>query len=145
MARAITDQQAASPSEPLQVDTATLDQVSLKIKEQLSKKMTVVLDPAESSIPMGAMVISGCITTSHLSARVIALRKTEAGFRSFDDFALEAGGSDLLPPTGPIGLAVHAARKRKENPSADAAKLADRIVKRIASDTKAGRTGISGN
>lgn len=131
------------------------------MNERLSKKMTVLVDPAESNIPLGAMVISGCITranpgnattrlvganvgASHLSVHVIALRKTPEGFRPFDDFALDVKGGDLLPPIGPVGLAVHAARDRRQTLSADAGKLADKILKKIANDSEVGRRAMSG-
>ena len=149
----VSDAQGTTP-DPIKVDPAILDQISLKMNERLSKKMTVLVDPAESDIPLGAMVISGCITranagnaatrlvganvgSSHLSVHVIALRKTQDGFHAFDDFALDVKGGDLLPPLGPIGLAVHAARDRRQTLSADAGKIADKILKKIAADTKA--------
>ena len=92
-----TDGQSSTGAQPVQVDPAILDAISQKMNERLSKKMTVLVDPAESNIPVGAMVISGCITranpgnakarlvgmgvgSSMLSVHVIALRKTEDGF-----------------------------------------------------------------
>jgi hypothetical protein len=146
-----TDRQSSTDAQPVQVDPAILDAISQKINERLSKKMTVLVDPAESNIPVGAMVISGCITganpgnakarlvgmgvgSSELSVHVIAVRKTEDGFHPFDDFALEVKGSNKLPPLGPAGLAVHAARERQLTLGADAGKIADKILKKIASD-----------
>jgi hypothetical protein len=79
-----------------------------------------------------------------LSVHVIALRKTQEGFHAFDDFALDVKGGDLLPPLGPIGLAVHAARDRRQTLSADAGKIANKILKKIAGDTKANQQTISG-
>jgi hypothetical protein len=148
-----TDGQSSTGAQPVQVDPAILDAISQKMNERLSKKMTVLVDPAESNIPVGAMVISGCITranpgnakarlvgmgvgSSMLSVHVIALRKTEDGFHPFDDFALEVKGGDKLPPLGPAGLAVHAARDRQQTLGADAGKIADKILKKIASDQK---------
>jgi Domain of unknown function (DUF4410) len=149
-----TDGQASTDAQAVQVDPAILDAITQKMNERLSKKMAVLVDPAESSIPVGAMVISGCITranpgnakarlvgmgvgSSMLSVHVIALRKTEDGFHPFDDFALEVKGGDMLPPLGPAGLAVHAVRDRRQSLSADAGKIADKILKKIASDQKA--------
>jgi Domain of unknown function (DUF4410) len=156
----VSDAQGTTP-DPIKIDPAILDEISLKMNERLSKKMTVLVDPAESNIPLGAMVISGCITranpgnaatrlvganvgASHLSVHVIALRKTQEGFHAFDDFALDVKGGDLLPPLGPIGLAVHAARDRRQTLSADAGKIANKILKKIAGDTKANQQTISG-
>jgi hypothetical protein len=149
-----TDGQASTDTQGVQVDPAILNAISQKMNERLSKKMTVLVDPAEASIPVGAMVISGCITranagnatarlvgmgvgSSMLSVHVIALRKTEDGFHPFDDFALQVKGGDMLPPLGPAGLAVHAVRDRKQSLAADAGKIADKILKKIASDQKA--------
>jgi Domain of unknown function (DUF4410) len=149
-----TDGQASTDAQAVQVDPAILDAISQKMNERLSKKMAVLVDPAESSIPVGAMVISGCITranagnakarlvgmgvgASMLSVHVIALRKTEDGFHPFDDFALQVKGGDMLPPLGPAGLAVHAVRDRKQSLAADAGKIADKILKKISSDQKA--------
>jgi hypothetical protein len=154
VAPAPTDGQASTEDQPLQVDPAILDAISQKMNERLSKKMTVSVDPAEASIPVGAMVVSGCITranpgnaetrlvgmgvgASKLSVHVIALRKTADGFQSFDDFAVDVKGADILPPIGPAGLAVHAARDKQQTLAADANKIADKILKKISSDQKA--------
>jgi hypothetical protein len=150
------DAQASTPAKPINVDPAILDDISQKMKERLSKKMTVLVDPAESDIPTGAMVISGCITranpgnaearlvgmevgASHLSVHITALHKANEGFQPFDDFTIDVKGGDLLPPIGPIGVAVHAARDREQTLSADASKIANKILKKIASDEKAHR------
>jgi hypothetical protein len=147
------DAQGSSEEKPVQVDPAILDELSQKMNERLSKKMTVVVDPAEANIPVGAMVISGCITrankgnagarlvgmeagASNLGVHVIVLHKTADGFEPFDDFALAVKGGDLLPPIGPAGLAVHAARDTRQTLSADADKLAGKILKKISSDQK---------
>jgi hypothetical protein len=148
------DGQGSTEDTPIQVDPAILDEISQKMNERLSKKMTVIVDPTEASIPVGAMVISGCITranpgnaearlvgmeagASNLSVHVIALRKTADGFQPFDDFAISVKGGDILPPLGPAGLAVHAARDKRQTLSADAGKIADKILKKISSDQKA--------
>jgi hypothetical protein len=144
---------AAAPA-PLNVDPAILDEISEKLDQRLSQRITTVLvDPVDASIPAGAMVISGCITranpgnsatrliganvgSSHLSVRVIALHKTEEGFARFDDFALDVKGGNLLPPIGAVGLAVHAVKDRRQTLAADADKLAGRILRKIARDAK---------
>jgi hypothetical protein len=149
-----TDGQSSTDPQAVKVDPAILDEISQKMNQRLSKKMTVLVDPTEASIPVGAMVISGCITranpgnakarlvgmnvgASWLSVHVITLRKTEDGFHPFDDFAIQVKGGDLLPPLGPAGLAVHAARDTRQGLSSDAGKIADKILKKIASDQKA--------
>jgi hypothetical protein len=149
-----TNGQASTDAQSIQVDPAILDEISQKMNERLSKKMTVFVDPSEASIPVGAMVIGGCITranpgnaqtrlvgmgvgASKLSVHVIALRKTEDGFTPFDDFALDVKGGDILPPLGPAGLAVHAAKDKRQTLAADAGKIADKILKKISSDQKA--------
>lgn len=155
------DEAASTSGDPIQVDPAILDQLSEKMNERLSKKMTVLVDPAESTIPSGAMIISGCVTranpgnattrliganvgASHLNVHVIALRKGEDGaLHPFDDFDLEVKGGDILPPLGPIGLAVHAARDRRQTLAADADKLAGKILKKIASDEKEKQQKVS--
>jgi hypothetical protein len=149
-----TDGQASTDTQSIQVDPDILDEISQKMNERLSKKMTVFVDPAEASIPVGAMVISGCITradpgnagtrlvgmevgASKLNVHVIALRKTADGFRPFDEFDLAVKGGDILPPIGPAGLAVHAARDKQQTLAADAGRIADKILKKISSDQKA--------
>ena len=54
-----------------------------------------------------------------------------------DEFDVQAKGGKALPPIGPIGLAAHAASERHETLSADAKKLADQILKRVANTMKA--------
>lgn len=54
-----------------------------------------------------------------------------------DAFDIEVKGGNLLPPVGPIGLALHAARDSHQTLSADARKVADRILKRLNRDRKA--------
>jgi hypothetical protein len=157
-ANAQPDAQATQPPEPIQVDPMILDALSQKMSDRLSTKMApVAVDPAESAIPVGAMVISGCITranpgnararligmgvgASDLSVHVIALHRTSDGFQAFDDFALEVKGEDILPPIGPIGLAVHAHMDRQQTLEADANRLAGKILRKIARDEKAKQT-----
>ena len=100
------------------------------------------------------MVISGCITgaksgnagarligmnvgASRLSVHVVALSKTKDGWSPVDTFDMQVKGGDLLPPLGPVGLAVHAARDTRQSLSADAPKLADHILKKLSKDMKA--------
>ena len=136
------------------VDPKILDAISAEMQKKLSKKMSVMVDPDPTEIPIGALVISGCITkanggnagtrwigmnvgASHLDVHVIALSKTKEGFSPLDNFDLQVKGGDLMPPLGAVGLAVNAARDSHQNLSGDANKVADRIVKKLSEDTKA--------
>lgn len=136
------------------VEPKILDKITDEMQNRLSKKMAVLVDPDPQSIPVGALVISGCITTanggnaagrligmnvgaSHLGVHVVALFRTKDGWSPADTFDLQVKGGSLLPPLGPVGLAVHAARDTQQTLSADAKKLADRILKRLAKDMKA--------
>ena len=136
------------------VDPKILDAISAQMQKRLSKKMVVMVDPDSGAIPVGAMVISGCITNvksgnaaarligmnvgaSRLGVHVIALSKTKDGFAPVDEFDLQVKGGDLLPPLGPAGLAVHVVRDPHQKLSNDATKLADQILKRLAKDMKA--------
>ena len=51
-----------------------------------------------------------------------------------DTFDIQVKGGNLLPPLGPAVLAVHALRDTHQGLSADAKKLADRILKRLSQD-----------
>ena len=129
-------------------------QVDPKVLDALSKKMSVTLQPDLQTIPLGSLVISGCITradggnaaerlvgmnlgTSYLGAHVWLLSETRSGLVPLDEFDVQKKGGKVLPPIGPIGLAAHAASERKETLSADAKKLADQILKRVANTMKA--------
>jgi hypothetical protein len=139
----------------LRVDPKVLDAIGEELQKKLSKKkMSVMLEPDPNTIPVGSLVISGCITradggnaagrlvgmnlgTSHLAAHVRILSETRSGLVPSDEFDVQAKGGKILPPIGLIGLAGHAASERRETLSADAKKLADQIVKRVASMMKA--------
>lgn len=147
--------EAATPQKPLTVDPKILDAISAEMQKKLSQKMTVLVDPAPTEIPVGAMVLTGCITranagngaerligmglgASHLDVHIVALTRTRKGWDPYDTFDIQVKGGSMLPPLGPVGLAVHAARDTQQTLSADARKLADKILKQLKKDTKAG-------
>ncbi len=137
----------------LPVDPKVLDAISNELQKRLSKKMSVTTDADPNTIPVGALVVSGCITradpgnpakrligmnlgTSYLDAHVKVLVKKEAGFVPLGEFDVQAQGGKKLPPIGAIGLAAHAAAERRETLSADATRLADQLLKRLATMMK---------
>ncbi|MEG9435786.1 DUF4410 domain-containing protein [Edaphobacter sp. HDX4] len=145
---------ATAPSKSVTVDPKILDAISAEMQKRLSRKMSVMVDPDSASIPVGALVISGCITkanpgnaakrligmnvgASRLGVHVVAVSKKKDGWRPVDTFDLEVKGGDLLPPLGPAGLAVHAARDTRQSLSSDSKKLADHILKKLSTDMKA--------
>ncbi len=151
-----TDQSASAATQPksLTVDPKILDGISGEMEKRLSKKMTVMVNPDPKDIPVGAFVISGCITkanggnpaerlvglnlgASHLGVHVVVLSRTKDGWDAKDTFDIQVNGGDILPPLGPIGLGVHAAKDTRQTLSADAKKLADKVLKQLAKDSKA--------
>jgi hypothetical protein len=143
----------AKPDASLNVDPKIQDEITAELQKRLSKKMPVSSDLEPASIPVGALVISGCITlanggnaaerlvglnlgSSHLAAHVKVLSKTEAGYVPVDEFDVQVKGGKILPPLGPIGLATHAAAERRETLSADAKKLSDELLKKLAKTMK---------
>ena len=143
----------ATPSTSVTVDPKILDKISGEMQKRLLKKMSVMVNPDPTTIPVGALVISGCITkanggnaatrligmnvgASHLGVHVVALTRTKDGWSPMDTFDIQVNGGDLLPPIGPVGLAVHAARDTQQTLSADAKKLADHILKKLSQDMK---------
>ena len=143
-----------APGKNLTVDPTLLDTISGELHAKLSKQMSVLVDPDPAAIPVGALVISGCITkadsgnaakrligmyvgASHLGAHVVALSKTKDGWSPVDTFDIQVKGGDPLPPLGPAVLAVHAVRDTHQGLSADAKKLADRILKKLSQDSRA--------
>ena len=146
---------ASASQKPIKLDPAILDKITIEMRHKLSKKkMTVLVNPEPQSIPLGATVISGCITranagnsaerllgmglgSSHLNAHVVALSRVKDGWKTVDTFDIRIKGGILFPPFGTVGLAVHMARDTQQTLSADAKKLADKILKRLATDMKA--------
>lgn len=149
------DEGGSDPSQkPIKVDPAILDKITDEMQNKLSKKMIVLVNPDPQSIPLGATVISGCITranagnsaerlvgmglgASHLNVHVVVVSRVKDGWNPVDTFDIQVKGGSLLPPLGPVGLAVHAARDTQQTLSADAKKLADKILKQLAKDVKA--------
>ena len=69
--------------------------------------------------------------TSRIGAHVIVLSKTETGFAPVDSFDVQVEARNILPPIGPVGLAIHAAKAPTQTLSRDAEELAGQIVKRL--------------
>jgi len=151
-----TEGGVASPGagSSIAVDPKVLNNITEEMEKKLSKKMSVMVNPDPSAIPVGALVISGCITranagnaaarlvgmnvgASHLGVHIVALSRTDDSWAPVDSFDVKVKGGDLLPPIGPIGLAVHAAKDTRQGLSTDAKKLADQVVKKLAKDMKA--------
>jgi hypothetical protein len=141
-------------SKSVTVDPRILDTISGEMETRLRKKMFVMLNPDPTAIPVGALVISGCITNanggnaasrligmnvgaSHLGVHVVALSRTKDGWNPIDTFDIQVKGGDVLPPLGPAMLAMHAAKDTHQTLSADAKKLADHILKKLSQDMKA--------
>lgn len=138
---------------PLTVDPKLLDKIATVMQEKLSKTTTATLNTEPEDIPLGASVISGCITrakagnsakrlvglnygASHLEAHIVVLSKARSGWLTEDSFDIRVKGGDLLPALGPIGLAAHAVEDTQQTLSADAKKMANRVLKRMAKDAK---------
>jgi Domain of unknown function (DUF4410) len=144
---------AANSQADLKVDPELVDLIALELQKRLSKKMEVTMDPDPKAIPVGALVITGCITradpgnatgrligmtmgTSHLNAHVKVLSKRANGFVPVDEFDAQAKGGKILPPIGPVGLAAHAVAEHRETLSADATKLADQVLLKLSTTLK---------
>jgi hypothetical protein len=142
----------AKPAAPLNVDPKILASITDELHKKLSKKMSVTVDAEPIGISIGSLVITGCITrinagsgvermagmnlgASRVGAHVLVLSKTRTGFNPIDGFDIQVKGGDPLPPIGPIGLAIHAAREPGQTLSADGKKLADQILKKLGKDT----------
>lgn len=108
------------------------------------------MNPDAGDIPVGSLIITGCIFkveegsaagrligmnlgASRLGAHIVALSKSATGLTPVDSFDVEVKGGSALPPLGPAGLAARAAMQSRQTLSADAKKLADRIVKKLDS------------
>jgi len=135
------------------VDPMILDDISNQLQQKLSKKMSVMVDPDLNAVPVGGLMVSGCVFqaekgnkaermiglglgASRLGAHIVVLAKTETGFIPMDSFDVQVKGRTFLPPAGPVGIGVNAAKEFRETLSADAKKLADHIVKRMNKDIK---------
>jgi len=136
------------------IDPKLLDEISNELQQELSKnKMSVSVDPDPKAIPVGSLVISGCVFqaeegnkakrmvglrwgASRLGANVIVFSKTKTGFTVVDSFKVQVKGRSLTPPA-PAAVGVHAASAKTQTLSADARKLANRIVKKLYSSEPA--------
>jgi hypothetical protein len=142
------------PQTPLDVDPKILSGITDELQNRLSKKMSVTIDTGPDEVLVGSLFVTGCITridagngakrligmnigASRIEAHVIVLSKTKAGFTTVDSFDIQVKGGDPLPPLGPVGLAIHAAREPGQTLSADAKKLADQLLKKLAKDQRA--------
>jgi hypothetical protein len=141
----------ADATKNLTVDPKILNEISAELQKRLSKKMSVMVDPDPGSIPVGSLVVTGCISkaqkgsvagrmvglglgASRLYAHVVVLSRSETGFTPVDSFDLQVKGRLILPPVGPAGVAIHAARQPQKTLSADAKKLAREVVKKLDTD-----------
>jgi hypothetical protein len=136
------------------VDPKILSGITDELHNRLSKTMSVTVDAEAKDILVDSLIVTGCITridagsgakrllgmnlgASHIGAHVIVFSKTKAGFTTVDSFDIQVKGGDPLPPIGPMALAIHAAREHGQTLSADAKKLADQVVKKLAKDKAA--------
>lgn len=146
---ALSSQACTEPSavpDLFTVDPKLLDKISSELQRKLSKKTTVMVDPDPKSIPVGSLVISGCIFqaqtgnkakkmvgmglgASRLGANVIIFYKTQTGFNLMDAFEVQVKGRFLSPPA-PAAVVMNAGAQTKTL-YADAEKLAGRIVKKL--------------
>jgi hypothetical protein len=143
----------AAADNDLTVDPLILTEISGELRRQLSRKMFVLEDPEIDAIPAGSLVITGCISkaekgnaaermigfgwgASRLNAHVVVLSKADTSLVTVDSFDLHVKGRIVLPPAGPAGIVVHAARQPSQTLSADARKLADQVVKRLDDSMK---------
>jgi hypothetical protein len=146
-----TDNATATPA--LRVDPQLLDAISEHLLKKFSKKTLALVEADAQSVPMGALIVSGCVTradagnaaerivgmnlgASYLGAHVRIFSKAESGLMPVDEFDVQAKGGQLLPPLGPIGLATRAASAYRDALSADAEKLANQIWKKLAQTLK---------
>jgi hypothetical protein len=144
---------AATASNYFSVDPKTLGEISTELQKQLSKSMPVMVNPDPKGIPAGSVIVSGCISkatkgsaakrmvgmgwgSSQMAAHIVFLSKTETGLVPMDSFELRVKGRAILPPLGPVGVAVHAVREPRETLSADGKKLADQTATRLSSEMK---------
>jgi hypothetical protein len=145
---------AAAPPQALTVDPQILDIITDELQKRLAKKMSVLVNPDPRSIPPGAVIVTGCITrankgnavrrviglnlgASRLAVHVVIFSETTHGITPVDTYDIKVKGGNLLPPLGPVALGVHIGMDFRQTLSADAKKLADKILKKYAKDTKA--------
>lgn len=139
---------------PAQDEAAQLsDSVTQQLSKRLSKKMSVTIARPSDVPPAGSLVVTGCFVrtdrghaakrlagmgmgASHLSAHVRLFYAGASAPVPIDEFDLSVKGSRLLPPLGPVGLAMNAASERRETLQADAKRLADEILKKLKQDKK---------
>jgi hypothetical protein len=140
---------SAASSNAATVDPKVLDVLSNELQKGLSQKgMSVIVGPDPNTIPVGSLIITGCISNakkgsaagrmvgmglgaSQLGAHVLVLSKAETGFSPVSSRDLQVKGRTLLPPAGPAGVAVHAVREPLLTIPADAKKLAHQILEKI--------------
>jgi hypothetical protein len=87
-----------------------------------------------------ARLIGMGLGASHLSAHVRMFYVEASTPKLIDEFDVTVKGSNKLPPVGPVGLGINAAREMQQTLQADARKLADNILKRWQKDQKGGQT-----
>jgi hypothetical protein len=130
--------------------------VAEELAKRLSKKMPVTVAKPGDTPPEGSLVITGCFVSadrgnaaarliglglgaSHLSAHVRLSYAGASTAKLIDEFDVSVKGSNKLPPAGPVGLGINAARETQATLQADARKLADNILKRWQNGQKGGQ------
>ena len=127
------------------VDPNVLDAISTELQKQLSqdKKMSVLVDPDPNAIPVGSVVVTGCIFNadkgispqrmvglglgaSRLSAHVVVALKTKTGFTQLDSFDVRVEGRSIVPPPPPTVTDM--------SPLGN--KLADRVATKLSKTAK---------
>jgi len=134
---------AAAAQDNLTVGPKILDAISHELEQRLSKKiMSIMADPDPTTVPDGALLISGCIIKvdkggtidnlfgfpvgeSRLGAHIVFLSKGKTGVTPSDSF-------DLLVK----GMWIDGAEDPHENLSLDARDLADKVVRKLGRDMK---------
>ena len=122
--------------------------ISQEIAKKLTSKYEVLAAPHTLPLEAGTLVVSGCLTevnpgsaakrlvgmglgSSRLAAHVVLSRQTGNGLVPVGAFDVAVKGGNLLPPLGPAGLAVHAAKEVRQTMDAQAKKLAGQVVKQL--------------
>ena len=103
------------------VQPQILDAISSEIQKGLAQKMPVIADPDRDTIPVGSVIISGCIFkaekgsaagrvigmnmgASRLAAHVVFLAKDETGFTPVDSFDVQVKGGSAMPALDRLDL-----------------------------------------
>ncbi len=122
-----------APPSSFTVEPKMQDAISNELQTKLSKKTSVMVDPDPNSIPVGSVIVSGCIFQadkgratrrmvgqdvgeSRLGAHIVFLSKVKTGVTPLDSFDLQVKGTWAEHPG--------------ESLRADGKKLADQTAKK---------------